>query len=882
MLLKQGIDSCSWRKDGMTPKRFPNLLRRLKELRQTFLQLCRNDVPGLLAARTYAETLLASLQKSFSDEITSREDWTLIAVGGFGRSELSYASDLDLLFLYRSKLPRVLEEIIHELVYGLWDGGFEVGHATASTSALKKMVRDDFTILTNYLEPRFVAGDKKLYDDWRSSYLKDFGKQRRRKFLQNLVYYRGGRLLQYGESSYLLEPHVKEGVGGLRDLHMIRWAGMVYLQDSSFGALVKQDLLTPAEELWLEQAYDFLWRVRLQLHQLTGRRQDHLLFPEQEQVAARLGFLDSPQGSAVEAFMRLYYRHTSRIRRTTQFFLERLEERHRSKLRIQIKRRILPGPFLLEGQHLHFMEPEWVRKDPRLLMQFFRQAAKSDAHFHHQAGQVIRDNLSFFAQEARTDAAVVALFLDILLDPNQAFRVLKVMHETGFLDVFLPEFAAVRYRVQHDVYHLYTVDEHLLRTVRELHQMEHQPEDTVLRLGLEDIFAQLKHRRVLFLAALLHDIGKGEGKSHAARGAAMAESVAQRLGLSSEEAELLCFLIKSHLILADTALKRDLMDEKPILRCAIQIADRDRLQMLYLLTIADSRATGPGAWNTWKASLLRELYSKVDRQLRRDEWPREDVQRRSQQVQKEVLSLLAGSAEQEKVSQWLDTVSYRYLLSQSPEAIAQHYFLEKELARSSLAVETRPAEGEMWQIAIATRDRPGLFAIITGVLWARGLNILAADIFTRQSGIAMDILRVERLPDPLHPVELWNKVRNDLNQSLESRSYLKDLLAGKKQPSLLQQKSTPRKEDRVVIDEEASDFYTIIEIYTWDRPGVLHSITNALYELDITIQLAKISTPGAQVTDVFYVTDLHGNKLIDPDAHETVRSKLLEALTVSA
>jgi len=866
----------------MAPKRFPNLLRRLKELRRAFLQLCRNDVPGLLAARTYAESLLGNLQRSFVEEAQLREGWALIAVGGFGRGELSYASDLDLLFLYRSRLPGVLEEIIHEFVYGLWDGAFEVGHATASISAAKTMVRDDFTILTNYLEPRFVAGDKKLHADWRSSYLKDFGKQRRKRFLQNLVYYRGGRLLQYGESSFLLEPHVKEGVGGLRDLHIIRWAGTVFLQDSTFGALVKKDLLTPDEQLWLEQAYDFLWRVRLQLHQLTGRRQDHLFFPEQEQIAVKLGFLDGPQGSAVEAFMRLYYRHTARVRRTTQFFLDRLKENNRSTLRIHVKRRILPGPFLLEGQHLHFMEPEWIEKNPSLLMQFFRQAAKSNAHFHHQAGQVIRDNLDAFARKGRTDAAVVEQFLEILLEPNQAFRVLKVMHETGFLDVFLPEFAAVRYRVQHDVYHLYTVDEHLLRTVRELHQMEQQPEDAGLRLDLQDIFSKLKDRRILFLAALLHDIGKGEGKSHALRGAAMAESVAERLGLNSEEADLLCFLIRNHLILAETALKRDLMDEKPILRCAMEIGERDRLHMLYLLTIADSRATGPGAWNTWKASLLRELYSKVDRQLQRGEWQREDVQRRSRQVQQEVLSMFAGSAEHEQVNRWLDTVSFRYLLSQSSEAIAQHYSLEKQLAQSPLAVETRPAEGEMWQIAIATKDRPGLFAIITGVLWARGLNILSADIFTRQSGIAMDILRVERLPDPLHPAELWNKVRNDLEQSLQSRSYLNDLLAAKQQPSLLQQKSAPRKEDRIVIDEEASDFYTIIEIYTWDRPGVLHSITNALYQLDLTIQVAKISTPGAQVADVFYVTDLHGSKLLDSRAHEIVRTKLLHALADTA
>ncbi|MCK8604050.1 [protein-PII] uridylyltransferase [Desulfoferrobacter suflitae] len=862
----------------MSPKRFPALLRRLKEVRQTFVQTCRIDVPGLLAARTYTESFLDNLKRSFEEQVKSKAGWSLIAVGGFGRGELSHASDLDLLFLYRNRLPRVLEEIIQEFVYGLWDGGFEVGHATASLSAVKKMVREDFTILTNYLEAHFIAGDNALYADWRRAFLHDFGKQRRRKFLQDLAYYRGKRLLQYGESSYLLEPHVKEGVGGLRDLHIIRWAGMVYLHSSCFADMVEQGWLTSDEELWLEQAYDFLWRVRLQLHQLTGRRQDHLLFPEQEQVSARLGFLDGSQGSAVEAFMRLYYRHTARIRRTTSFFLERLEESNRKKLSLRLRRRVLPGPFMLEGLHLHFMEPEWIRKDPRLLMQFFWQAAQSDAHFHHQAGQVIRENLEFFTDPARTDAAVLDQFFHILLDPKQAFRVLKVMHETRFLDAFLPEFAGVRYRVQHDVYHLYTVDEHLLRTVRELHQMEQQPEESGLKLGLQEIFQTLTHRRVLFAAALLHDIGKGGGKGHALRGEKMARPIAERLGFSPQEADLLCFLIRNHLILVEIALKRDLMDEKPILRCAIEIADRERLNMLYLLTIADSRATGSGAWNTWKASLLRELFVKVDRQLRRGEWQRDDLQERSHKVQQEVLDLVVEEPEKQEILRWLETVSFRYLLSQKPQSIVQHYYLEKELSGSLLAMHTARSAGEMWQITIATRDRPGLFAIITGVLWARGLNILSADIFTRQTGIAMDVLIVERLPDPLRADELWRKVRDDLTRALDSRSHLNHLLSARRKPSLLQPKGLPRRKDRVVIDEEASDFYTIVEVYTWDRPGVLHSITNALFELGITIQLAKISTPGAQVADVFYVTDLYGNKLQEPEAHRAVRETLLAAL----
>ena len=810
---------------------------------------------------------------------SSIHGWALVAVGGFGRGELSFASDLDLLFLHQKRLPQAFQDIIRDLVYTLWDTGFEVGNSTASVSAVKRMVQEDFTILTNYLEAQLIAGDKAFFDDWHKSFLQSFGSQSKRRFLQNLIQYREGRLQQYGESSYLLEPHVKEGVGGLRDVHAIRWAATVYLGDNSLENMVAQEWMTAQEKLWIEQAYDFLWRVRLQLHQLSGRRQDQLLFPEQEQIAERFGCMASEQGSGVETFMRLYYRHTSRIRRTTSFLLERLEESQRKFSRLRLRRRVLPGPFLLDAGHLHFLEPDWVKKDPRLLMRFFWQAAKSGAHFHHQAGQVIRNNLGSFTESFAGDPEVVSQFFDILLDPEHAFQVLKVMLETGFLEAFLPEFAAVRYRVQYDVYHLYTVDEHLLRTVRQLHKMEQGNDETLSQLELRDIFVQIRNRRILYLAALIHDIGKGMGKNHAMRGADLARIPAERLGLNEEEIDLLCSLIRLHLLLPETALKRDLMDEKPIAYCAMEIGDPERLRLLYLLTIADSRATGPGAWNTWKASLLRELFAKVDRMLLRGDFRGEDLHKQTEEAHEKVLSLVADPAQKEKTARWLKSLSFRYLFSQPPGDVLKHYEMEKALAHELLVMDTRRNEGELWQITLATRDRPGLFSLIAGVLWARGLNILSADIFTRESGIALDILIVERLPDPLRADELWEKVKSDLERCLKDRQALDQLLAEKRKPSLLQQRIMPRKDDMVLIDEDASDFYTIVEVYTWDRPGVLHAITDTLYRMDISIQLAKISTPGAQVADVFYVTDLSGNKLLDYDTHEKLREKLLTCLS---
>ena len=408
-----------------------NLTRKLKDLRDHFVQECRTDVPGLLAARTYSVQLTGGPEQRVRRSSAPREGWALVAVGGFGRGELSFASDLDLLFLYKKRLPPFLPELVHDLVYGLWDSAFEVGHATASVSMVRNMVQNDFSILTNYLEARLIAGDAEFFNEWKRSFLKLFGNPNRRRFLQNLIAYREARLQQYGESPYLLEPNVKDGVGGLRDLHTIRWAGIVYLHDPSLEAMLKNEWLMEAEKLWLDQSYDFLWRVRLQLHQLSGRRQDRLLFPEQEQIAGRMGCMAGTEGSAVEAFMRLYYRNTSRVRRTTSFFLERLEESQRRFRGFHLRRRILPGPFLLEDKHLHFMEPEWVRKNPLLLMRFFWQAARSKAHFHHNAGRIIRENLGGFGERERRNPEVINQFFDILLDPQDSFRVLKTMLETS-------------------------------------------------------------------------------------------------------------------------------------------------------------------------------------------------------------------------------------------------------------------------------------------------------------------------------------------------------------------------------------------------------------------------------------------------------------------
>ena len=856
--------------------RIERLLQDLRQARHSFWQECVQDVPGILGARTFSQDLLKLFASHFRKLDLSPKNWALIAVGGFGRGELSFASDLDILFLYRNHLSNELRDLIQALVSGLWDAGFEVGHVVSSVTGLDRLMKSDFSVQTTYLETQLIYGDHHFYLNWRTHLINGRSKRKKKRFVDNLISYRNKRWRQYGESNYLLEPQIKQGLGGLRDLHTLRWTAVMLLGSPHFKSMQKKGWLTPKEIHWLEQAQDFLWRIRLQLHRMAGKAHDQLLFQDQEQVAHILGFVDGTEGiPAVEAFMRLFYRQTARVRRVATFLLEG-RERELIASKKKEKQKILPGPFILEGNHIRFYDPELVRSRPEMLMQFFWQAAKSKAHFHHETGQIIRDNLNAFSGEYRHDPRVVAQFLEVLLDRDMAFSVLSMMMETGFLERFIPEFSSIRYRVQHDTYHLYTVDEHLLRSVQELHALRSGKNEAVDTGVLFDSFPE--DMPVLFLAGLLHDIGKGQGKNHAVQGAKMVRDIGGRMMLPEEGLELLVFLVENHLLLAETALKRDLSDEKPVERCAVHIGSKKRLFMLYLLTVADSRATGPQVWNNWRSALLQELFIKVSHCLDQDDWRFRDVQHQIEATKQSVLSLMAEEESSRKLESWLDKLSLRYLLNQDPEAILRHYRLEKELGQNALSLEVRNLPGDMWELTIVCPDRGNLFDLITGVLWANGLNILSADIYTRSYGLAVDIMIVDQVPDPLRTEALWARVEKELSEILSDRIDLEDYLYRKQPHRKVFRKPSVKKQDRVVIDEQASDFYTVIEVYTWERPGVLLTISRVLHRHELSIQLAKISTPGAQVVDVFYVTDAEGNKVLDEDRHQQLRKDLLEAL----
>ncbi|MCF8038803.1 MAG: [protein-PII] uridylyltransferase [Desulfohalobiaceae bacterium] len=858
------------------------LCKELGRIREDFQQECRQDVPGIIRARTYATDVLQAMEKHLKKPSPQGREWFLAAVGGFGRGDLSFVSDLDLLFLYRKNLSAELQEMIESLIQDLWDMGFEVGHTVSTVPELDKLMETDFSVKTTYLETRFVCGHRGFYDSWRSQvFRRNRARKKKRDFLESVKSSRQSRVKRYAESIYILEPHIKEGLGGLRDVHALRWLGGLFLGRPEYESLLHQGWITYLEHHWLEQAHDFLWRVRLQLHSLQGRRKDRLLLQDQTDLASRLGFLDGEQGiSAVEVFMRRYYRQTARIRRVTDFLLERLSEDVAQNLK---KRRpkVLPGPFVLEGEHIHFHDPELVHSDPKILMRIFWQASQSGAHFHHGSGQIIRSNLDVFDRSLREDRELADLFFDIIQNPREAYRVLKVMMETGFLETYLPEFSEIRYRVQYDLYHIYTVDEHLLKTLQELHTITRSEQETAPAPGSPDpreLFRAIENKRVLFLGGLVHDLGKGHGHGHAERGARLVVPLARRLHVSEPEITLLSSLVENHVLLAETALKRDLFDEKPIERCALKIGSLESLYMLYLLTVSDSRATGPQVWNTWRRSLINELFFKVENLLNNRQWQENDLTNRIAACREYLQKHLADRSELEEVLAWLEGLSFRYLLARQPEEFYRHYQLEKKLREQTLVLDVRSLPGQMWEATFICNDRPLLFDLLTGVFWAYGVNILSADIYTRGYGVAVDILIVDQIPDPLHPEKLWDKIRKDLALILTGEKQLETLLAKSRPDRIGLSNPLMVKEDKVVIDEQASDFYTVIEVYTWERTGVLHTISKVLHRFDLSIQLAKISTPGAQVVDVFYVTAVHGGKILDQKTHSRLETELLSAL----
>jgi [protein-PII] uridylyltransferase len=807
----------------------------------------------------------------------------VVAQGGYGRGELNPHSDVDLLFLYPWKATPFVESVTEKILYTLWDAGLQVGNAVRAIGETMRLAEADMKVKTALLETRFLCGDFRLFEEFEGAVEKRLVKRQVARFIREKLEETRARHAAFGGSVYLLEPDVKEGQGGLRDIHTARWIARATQGAKDLRELVPANIVRATDIEQLELAQDFLLRVRNQLHFSTGKHQDQLTFDQQEKAAVALGFTGEGTLRDVEVFMRSYYLHAAEVQRLSALIVHRLHDCSRTFLsgRAVFSRTLRDGVRLSRG-HLTLTKPEILRADPVNLVRVFADAQQNRCELSHETREALRQHVDLIDDDFRRSAEANLAFFGILNWKERVYETLAEMHACGVLGAFVPEFGRLLCMVLHDAYHIYTVDQHSLRLIKEIERLKAGEYKEALPL-LTELARETDKIELLYLGLMFHDIGKGFGGGHSEIGARMVRPIARRMHLNVDEGALVEFLVRYHLLMTHTAFRRDLEDPKTVFDFARAMATVKNLKMLYLLTFADVKGVGPDVWNAWKASLLGELYVKaltLLEEFEKGEFQRPDVQAAVRRVQVRMRRELAKEHPLDRVNQFLEAMPERYFLSVSESDIPAHFELMEQFTWTGAVSQVEHfAERHCSSLVVCTRDRPGLFAAITGVLTALNLNILNARIFTATDGRILDIFRISHgaRAETVTAAGRWSKFREVLNDVLSGQVDVSALVAASKRGGLLQ-KRAPKVSTVIEIDNEASERFTIVEVFTDDRIGVLFEMAHELHQLGLSIHVAKISTNVDQAADVFYVADQSGGKVFEPRRLEQIKNSLFERL----
>ncbi|MCU0599346.1 MAG: [protein-PII] uridylyltransferase [Desulfobacterales bacterium] len=805
--------------------------------------------------------------------------YAVVALGGYGRAEQCVHSDVDLLFVFYKRVPPSADALIREIVYPLWDIKVEVGYATRSIEECVRFAKDDYEILTSFLDARFICGNSSVFTRMKDQIRKRVILKDSKKIILWLVERNQERHKNFGDSTFLLQPNLKEGNGGLRDYHTLRWIAGVKYDLTQIRDLEYQGCLSHQEFNDLTSALSFIWAVRNNLHRITKRKCDQLYFEYQTQVADSMGFVSRNGQSAVEAFLSALHSHMTFIKHQLQLFLYELGQGQRKKWLKRFKKiSETPGIYLERGQ-LNFDSPESILSNPEILIRIFEVSARLNMPLSREALRLVRefnylvDEAFYQSNSVRTD------FEKILLSPPGSFNVLEQMLDTGFLMHLIPEYRRVADRVQYDAYHLYPVDRHMLRTVNAVKTFG-LSRATVHENLCDQIYRELKRKKNLLWAALLHDIGKGEpGEKHSHAGAKMAAQVMERMGYNQREVDLVSFLIENHLLLIKTATRRDTNDEETAISCARQINDATRLKMLYLLTAADSSATGPKAWNDWTATLLKDFFLKVLGILETGELASSGTVLQINKKRESIIELAGDLMKKTTVEEVVDAMSPRYFLYTDAEEILDHMKLFSRLNEAPFVWNVRHAsQSNTRTVTICAKDRPGLFSRIAGVFTLNNINILDVQAYTWRNHVALDIFKVEPPPEQLFEEERWARAEKHLRAALSGEINLADELAKRGLPEKKIDAHISIRPNRVVIDNETSSFFTIIEVFAYDFRGLLYLISDAISRCGLNIRTAKIATKVDQVVDVFYVKDENDGKVDTTERVAEIQSAILSVL----
>ncbi|MDX6804654.1 [protein-PII] uridylyltransferase [Terrihabitans rhizophilus] len=822
------------------------------------------------------------------ENAAASERLAVIAVGGYGRGLLAPGSDIDLLFLSPNDTTAWGHAVVEAMLYVLWDLGLKIGHSVRGLDECIRQSRADITIRTSVLEARAICGDMELADVLAVRFDKEIVQGTELEFVSAKLAERDERYRRTETSRYVVEPNVKEGKGGLRDLHTLFWIAKYVYRVREVNDLVAAGLYSRSELAMFLKAEDFLWAVRCHLHFVTGRAEDRLSFDLQPEIASRLGYQVHPGLSPVERFMKHYFLVAKNVGDLTAIVCAALEQRH-AKKPAKLDRLLRPWKhpkpkqletpdFMVAGDRLTVKDAEVFERDPVNLLRIFHIADRHDLALHPDASRLITRSLKLVDRRLREDREANRLFLEILTSHNAPETVLRRMNETGVLGRFIPEFGKVVGMMQFNMYHHYTVDEHLIRSVGVLAEMEsgHLSEEHPLA---NSVLPEITSRTLLYVAVLMHDVAKGRPEDHSIAGARVMRKVGPRLGLSAADTETAAWLIENHLLMSNTAQSRDTSDSGTVQAFAAKVQTLERLKMLLVLTVADVKAVGPGVWTAWKGQLLRTLYWEAELVLAGGH----STANRSERV------AAAKGATRAALPDWSDDEYEAYAgrhyppywLKVEPERRVAHARFLKQAAAAErwLATEftTHAAHG-VTEITVLAQDHPRLLAVIAGACAATGANIVDAYINTTTDGMALDSIFIDRaFADEEDERRRAARVAKTIEQALRGDVWLTDAMQKKAEQRHRRTRAFDV-EPQVIVANEWSNRYTVIEVSGLDRPGLLYELTAGVARLNLNIASAHIVTFGEKAVDVFYVTDLTGSKITSLDRQEAIRKTLIEVL----
>ncbi|MEA2060131.1 MAG: [protein-PII] uridylyltransferase [Thermodesulfobacteriota bacterium] len=846
--------------------------------------LSKNRYPDFL--KTYTGIFDAYLTSVFkhspavSQMVKSDTPMALVALGGYGRQEQCVHSDIDLLVLFDRHVSPLADELIQDIVYPLWDAGFETGYAFRTIEESLLYAWEHFDVLTATLDARLICGNTALFSRLMTQFRYQLAEHHLSQSLDNLTAIGTERHEKFGDSTYLIEPNLKLGLGSLRDYHSLLWYARMVSEVSTRRDIERCGFLSTEEYQELEDALSFIWKTRNILHKLTGRKCDQLHFELQVEVAKEFGFKETTGHQGVESFMGELHSKMEFLKQVHQLLKEYIQAIKPRGMKKRKKRVIMPKPTRVSGiqircKKLEFSSMELVPQHPELLLKIFVESGRLKKPLSIETRRIVNEFAYLVDEEFQRDPSNIRDFHKILSYSLWEFNVLNVMLATGVLQGFVPEFSQIVNKIQYNQYHLFPVDKHSIRCVQLINNFNKRNSSQGLGFYTA-VYKGIRDKKVLRLAALLHDIGKIDpAVEHSRRGAEIAGKITARLGFRPSEIEDLVFLIKNHLFLMKTATRRDTSDEETAVFCADRISRIGRLRKLYLLSVADAMATGPKAWGQWTESLLRDLFLKTMSVLKNSELATRKTAKVIYKKKQTLLNLRKKEWDEAETKKDLDSMSHRYLLYMPVQEIIGHLSLYKNLGnRNFLWKITKEDNSEIRRVSICGRDKPGFYSKLAGVFFLNRLDIVGSQAYSWGHNTALDIFQVRPPRDRIFENQKWEKAEKELQQALKDDQFL-DRLHDRIPKSITLTSGQIPQPNRVKVDNEISRFFTIIEVFTYDFPGLLFTITNTLYRWGIDVRVVMAATKVDQVVDVFYVKSIDDEKIENPAHVQSIKKAIL-------